>query len=89
MMTCNPLSSPFSLYFALCQWSRDNQFARDTDLLLRICEELSDILLRLTNELAQDLGAVHDLWFARVEHLANLPCHKSLSGARGTVKQDT
>jgi hypothetical protein len=65
MMMCNPLSSPFSLYFALCQRLR-GQPIHETNLLLRIREELSDILLGLTNELAQDLGTIHDLWLARV-----------------------
>jgi hypothetical protein len=60
-----------------------------THLLLSVPEQFADILLRLTDELVQDLGSIDNLGFPRIEHLANLPRHERLSRARGSIQEDT
>ena len=58
-------------------------------LLLGIREQLSDVLLALTNKLVQDLGSVDDLRLAGVEHLADLTGHQRLARARRSVEQQS
>lgn len=58
-------------------------------LLLGVGEQLADVGLGLAHVLVEDLGAVDDLWFAGVEHLADLPGHQRFTTARGPEEQDT
>lgn len=58
-------------------------------LLLSVGEQLADVGLGLAHVLVEDLGAVDDLWFAGVEHLADLPGHQRFTTARGPEEQDT
>ena len=58
-------------------------------LLLGICEELSNILFRLTNIFVQYFRAIDDLWFPGIKHLANLSSDQGLTGTRRTIQKDT
>lgn len=57
--------------------------------LLCVCKQLPDVGLRLSDVLVENLGAVDDLWFPGLEHLANLSCHQGFTAARGSVQQDS
>lgn len=57
-------------------------------LLLSLGEQFADVGLGLANVLVEDLGAVDNLWFAGVEHLANLPGHQCFAAARRPEEQD-
>ena len=58
-------------------------------LLLRIRKQLADVLLGLPDKLVEDLGAVDDFGFPRVEHFANLPRHEGLAGTGRAEQEDT
>ncbi len=55
-------------------------------LFLGIGEQLSNILFRSTDKLAENFGTVDDLGLPRVQHFSNLTRNKSLSRSRRTVK---
>ena len=58
-------------------------------LLLRIGEELSDVLFTGSNKFVQDFRTVDDLGLGNVQHLSDLTRHQSLSGTRRSVKENT
>mmetsp|Transcript_95108 Transcript_95108/g.273838 ORF Transcript_95108/g.273838 Transcript_95108/m.273838 type:complete len:394 (+) Transcript_95108:860-2041(+) len=56
-------------------------------LLLRIGEQVPDVLLGLADVLVQDFGAVDDLRFRRLEELGQLPGDERLARAGRAVQQ--
>jgi hypothetical protein len=61
----------------------------NTNLLLRIGKQLSNILFTLPDKLVQNFGTVDNLWLGRVEHLADLPGHEGLSRTGRAVEHHT
>ena len=51
-------------------------------LYFSICEQLADVLFRLSDVFVQDFGTIDDLRLARIEHFANLARHESLPCSR-------
>ena len=61
----------------------------ETDLLLGVRKELSDVLFRLTDELIQNFWPIDDLRFPGIQHLAYLSGHEGLSRTGRPVQEDT
>ena len=61
----------------------------ETDLLLGVRKELSDVLFRLTDILVQNLRTVDDLWFSSIKHFADLSCNQGFTSTGRSVEQKT
>eukprot|EP01137_Pigoraptor_chileana_P025947 Opistho-2@96201 len=59
------------------------------ELLLSIPKQLANVLFRLSDVLAENFGAVYNLWCARVEHLSDLSGHECFSGAWRSIQKDS
>ena len=60
-----------------------------TNLLLCICEKLSDIFFRGSYIFVQNFWAVDNFWLSSIEHLPNLPCNEGFTSSRRTIQQNT